>query len=198
MASIETKIYKNGKVEGDVKFGFGCMIHPYARIIAEEGSSIIFGDYNIIEEGVIIKACSKMNSKTKNKEPCAINIGNYNHFKIGSYVENTNVQNYNVIDYKAKIINGFIESKTVMTPLTELREGKILKEGAVFLPQNMVVQHYAEPPFICAFCCKSVILHQLQACQEILLSAYRRLPECFCACSRLILSAASPVQQSSY
>ena len=136
MASIETKICKNAKVEGEVKFGFGCMIHPYARIIAEEGSSIIFGDYNIIEEGVIIKACSKINSKTKNKEPCAINIGNYNHFKIGSYVENTNIQNCNVIDYKAKIINGFIESKTVMAPLTELREGKILKEGAVFLPQN--------------------------------------------------------------
>ena len=136
MASIETKICKNAKVEGDVKFGFGCMIHPYAKIIAEEGSSIIFGDYNIIEEGVIIKACSKMNSKTKNKEPCAINIGNYNHFKIGAYVENTNIQNYNIIDYKAKIVNGFIESKTVMAPLSEIKEGKKLREGAVILPQN--------------------------------------------------------------
>ena len=44
-----------------------------------------------------------------------------------------------MIDYKAKIINGFIESKTVMTPLTELREGKILKEGAVYLPQNKFI-----------------------------------------------------------
>ena len=136
MASVATKISKNAHVTGEVKFGFGCMIHPHAKIIAEEGSSIIFGDYNIIEEGVIIKACEKLNSKTKNKEPCAINIGNYNHFKIGSYVENTNVQNYNVIDYRAKIVNAFIESKTVVAPLTELLDGKILKEGAVVLPHN--------------------------------------------------------------
>ena len=136
MTSIETKICKNAEVKGDVKFGFGCMIHPYSKIIAEEGSKIVFGDYNIIEEGVIIKACKKINSKTKIEEPCEINIGNYNHFKIGAYVENTNVQNYNIIDYRAKIINGFILSKTVMAPLTELREGKILKEGAIILPQN--------------------------------------------------------------
>ena len=148
MASIKTKICRNTRVEGDVKFGFGCMIHPYAKIIAEEGSSIIFGDYNIIEEGVIIKACSKLNPKTKNHESCEINIGNYNHFKIGAYVENTNVQNYNIIDYRAKIINGFILSKTVMAPLTELREGKILKEGrvlkesAVFLPQDKLTFNY--------------------------------------------------------
>ena len=67
-------------MKGDVKFGFGCMIHPYSKIIAEEGSKIVFGDYNIIEEGVIIKACKKINSKTKIEEPCEINIGNYNHW----------------------------------------------------------------------------------------------------------------------
>ena len=136
MASIETKICRNARVEGNVKFGFGCMIHPYAKIIAEEGSSITFGDYNIIEEGVIIKACKKINSKTKIEEPCEINIGNYNHFKIGSHVENTNVQNYNIIDYRAKIVNSWIESKTIMAPLSELIDGKILKEGAIFLPQE--------------------------------------------------------------
>ena len=136
MASVATKISKNAHVTGEVKFGFGCMIHPHAKIIAEEGSSIIFGDYNIIEEGVIIKACEKLNSKTKNKEPCAINIGNYNHFKIGSHVENTNVQNYNIIDYRAKIVNSWIESKTIMAPLSELIDGKILKDNAIILPPN--------------------------------------------------------------
>ena len=136
MASIETKICRNARVEGNVKFGFGCMIHPYAKILAEEGCSITFGDYNIIEENVTIKACSKLNPKTKNIESSQINIGNYNHFKIGSHVENTNVQNYNIIDYRAKIVNSWIESKTIMAPLSELIDGKILKDNAIILPPN--------------------------------------------------------------
>lgn len=139
MASIETKISKHAQVIGEVKFGFGCMVHPYSKVIAEEGSSITFGDYNIIEEGVIIKACEKLNSKTKNMEPCAINIGNYNHFKIGAYIENTNIQNFNVIDYRTKITNAFIESKTMVAPLTELKDGSILKEGAIVLPLNKIM-----------------------------------------------------------
>ena len=142
MASIKTKICRNVRVEGDVKFGFGCMIHPYAKIIAEEGSSITFGDYNIIEEGVIIKACSKLNPKTKNHESCEINIGNYNHFKIGAYLENTNIDNCNVIDYRAKAVNSYIQSKTVMAPLTQLKEGRVLKESAVFLPQDKLTFNY--------------------------------------------------------
>ncbi len=136
MSSCETKICKKAEVKGDVTFGFGCMIHPYAKIIAEEGSKIVFGDYNIIEEGVLIKAGKKVNPKTKKEENCEINIGNYNHFKIGSHVENTNVQNYNIIDYRAKIVNSWIESKTIMAPLSELIDGKILKDNAIILPPN--------------------------------------------------------------
>ena len=136
MASIETKICKNAVTKGNVKFGFGCMIHPMATIIAEEGCSITFGDYNIIEENVIIKATPKLNPKTKKIEPSEINIGNYNHFKIGAYVENTPIQNHNILDYRSKIVNGFIESKTVMAPLSEIKEGRKLREGAVILPQN--------------------------------------------------------------
>ena len=136
MASFETKICKKAEVKGDVTFGFGCMIHPYAKIMAEEGSKIVFGDYNIIEEGVLIKAGKKLNPKTKKEEPSEINIGNYNHFKIGAHVENTNVQNYNIIDYRAKIVNSYIESKTIMAPLSELLDGKILKDRAVILPPN--------------------------------------------------------------
>ena len=104
MASPETKICKGALVkglqEGNIKFGFGCMVHPYANIITEGGSSIIFGDYNIIEEGVMIKACPKVNGKTGKEEPTQMFIGNYNHFKVGAHVENTSVQDFNVIDYK--------------------------------------------------------------------------------------------------
>lgn len=143
MASPETKICKGALVkgyqEGNIKFGYGCMIHPYSKIITEGGSSIIFGDYNIIEEDVVIKACPKLNNKTGKEEPSSIIIGNYNHFKIGSHVENTSVGDYNIIDYRAKIVNGFIESKTIMAPLAEVKEGKILRTNAVILPNNKVM-----------------------------------------------------------
>ena len=43
------------------------MIHPFSKIITEGGSSIIFGDYNIIEEGVLIKACPKKIQKQEKK-----------------------------------------------------------------------------------------------------------------------------------
>ena len=128
-----------GLQEGNVRFGYGCMIHPFANIITEGDSTIIFGDYNIIEEGVTIKACPKVNAKTGKEEPTQMFIGNYNHFKIGSHIENTSVQDFNVIEYKAKIINGYIESKTIVTPLAELREGKILRTSAVLLPKNKLM-----------------------------------------------------------
>ena len=143
MASPETKICKGsiitGLEEGNIKFGYGCMIHPYSRIITEGGSSIIFGDYNIIEEGVVIKACPKVNAKTGKEEPSSIYIGNYNHFKIGAEVINTSVQDFNIIDYRAKIVNGYIESKTIITPLSEVKEGKIIRTGAVVLPKNKLM-----------------------------------------------------------
>ena len=68
MASIKTKICRNARVEGDVKFGFGCMIHPYAKITAEEGSSITFGDYNIIEDSIknlLVDANAEVRSTTR-------------------------------------------------------------------------------------------------------------------------------------
>ena len=145
MATPETKICKGSTVigldEGNITFGYGCMVHPFSKIIAEGGSKIIFGDYNIIEEGVIIKACPKKNPKTGKEEPSTIYIGNYNHFKIGAYVENTSVQDYNIIDYKARLVNGYIESQTIITPLAE-KEGKILKKNAVLLPNNKLMFNY--------------------------------------------------------
>ena len=143
MATPETMISKgaivSGIEEGNIKFGRGCMIHPYSRIITEGGSKIMFGDYNIIEEGVLIKACPKLNSKTGKEEPTSISIGDYNHFKIGCEVVNTTVQNYNVIDYKAKITNAFIESKAIVGPCAELKEGKILRTSAIILPNNRLM-----------------------------------------------------------
>ena len=142
MASIETKISKGATIkgleEGNIKFGYGCMIHPYSKIITEGGSSIIFGDYNIIEEGVLIKACPKMNSKNR-KRITKFNIQVIIIIKVGAEIINTSVQDYNIIDYRAKVVNGFIESKTILAPLAEVKEGKILKTSAVILPNNKLM-----------------------------------------------------------
>ena len=143
MITSETKVSKgaivSGIEKGNIKFGMGCMIHPYSRIITEGGNKIIFGDYNIIEEGVLIKACPKLNIKAGKEEPTSIYIGNYNHFKIGCEVVNTSVQDYNVVDYKAKITNGYIESKTILGPCAEVKEGKILRTSAIILPNNRLM-----------------------------------------------------------
>ena len=65
-------------------------------------------------------------------------IGNYNHSKIGSYVKNTAVQNCNIIDYKAKVINCFDESNDIMAPLSEIKEDKILRNNAIILSRNKI------------------------------------------------------------
>ena len=49
------------------------------------------------------------------------------------------MQDFNIIDYKAKIVNGYIESKTIITPLSEVKEGKIIRTGAVVLPKNKLM-----------------------------------------------------------
>lgn len=44
----KTIIATMSDVQGNVKFGVGCFLHPGCSIIAE-GGDIIIGDYNIIE-----------------------------------------------------------------------------------------------------------------------------------------------------
>ena len=62
--NAEILVEKNGKVS----FGFGCVIHPKAKIIVEGDCSIIFGEYNIIEENVVIKATPRFSALLNNEE----------------------------------------------------------------------------------------------------------------------------------
>ena len=147
MTTPETKICKGalvkGMQEGNVKFGFGCMVHPYAKILTEGNCTITFGDYNIIEEDVVIKACPKLNPKTGKEEQFDMTVGDYNHFKIGSHVENTTIQDCNIFDYKSKSVNAFIESNTILAPLSRLKEGKILRANGILLPKNKIMFNQA-------------------------------------------------------
>ena len=99
------------ETKGRISFGYGCVIHPKARIIIEGDCSVIFGEYNIIEENVTIKAKPKFNSVIGADEMMEVYIGNYNHFKVGCYLENTLVNDYNIFDYNCHLEDTYVDGK---------------------------------------------------------------------------------------
>lgn len=133
--NAEILVEKNGKVS----FGFGCVIHPKAKIIVEGDCSIIFGEYNIIEENVVIKATPRFSALLNNEETITVYIGNYNHFKVGSYLENTSVENFNIFDYKCHLEDSYVESKSVITAGVTLPKRTTVKPGSIMLDHQVVV-----------------------------------------------------------
>ena len=95
------------ELQGNVKIGNGCYIHPGCSILAEGGGEIVIGDYNIIEvltpfseslkERVIIR-----NKPYKDQNGNILSqrmvIGNYNVFEVGAKLESCNVGNCNVFE----------------------------------------------------------------------------------------------------
>jgi carbonic anhydrase/acetyltransferase-like protein (isoleucine patch superfamily) len=135
--------------DGKVSFGLGCIVHPKAKIITEGDCSIIFGEYNIIEENVVIKASPKFNPLLNQNETITMYIGNYNHFKVGCFVENTSIENYNVLDYRCKMENSYIGSKNIINPAICLPKGTGVKHSIV-LDNQLVVpnNNFNENEFI--------------------------------------------------
>ena len=135
MATPKAYIHSQAKINDrlNVTFGYGCFVHPFAKITVEGGCTIHFGDYNIIEENVLIKAYPK------GKENFKMTIGNYNYFKSGCTLENTIVQNYNVFENKCKLTGSYVESGTIISPFVELKEGKTVKNNGIIFPQNKVM-----------------------------------------------------------
>lgn len=117
-----------------ISFGYGCIVHPKAKIIIESDCSLTFGEYNIIEENVTIKVARVDN------QPKQIYIGNYNYFKIGTYLENTTVENYNILDINCSAINSYIESGVVLTPLVKVKD-TLLKGKNIYLSDGNVDNH---------------------------------------------------------
>lgn len=136
--------------EGKVSFGHGCIVHPRAKIIAEGDCSIIFGEYNIIEENVIIKATPKFNSLLNNNETVTVYIGCYNHFKVGCVIENSSVENYNILDYRCKVEDAYIESKSIITPGIIIPKRTTVKSGSIVLDNQIMVTNtnFDEAEFI--------------------------------------------------
>lgn len=125
--------------EGKISFGLGCVVHPKAKIIAENSCNIVFGEFNIIEENVVIKATPRFNPLLNNNETITVYIGSFNHFKVGAYLENTSVENFNVIDFKVNAENCYIESRSIITPFVVLPEKSTVKSGSIVLNKQVSV-----------------------------------------------------------
>ncbi len=85
-------------IKGDVSFGKGCIVHPSASIIAENGP-IKIGDYNIIEERTLIQNKGERDISGQFKEAPLV-IRNYNIFEIESTIEHCKIGDYNRFEHK--------------------------------------------------------------------------------------------------
>ena len=126
---------------GKVSFGFGCVIHPRAKIIVEGDCSVIFGEYNIIEENVTIKATPRYSALLNNEETVTVYIGNYNYFKVGAYLENTTVENFNEFDYACHLQDSYVESKSIISAGVTLPKGTTVKPNSIMLDNNQIVNN---------------------------------------------------------
>ncbi|XP_052778394.1 dynactin subunit 6-like [Mya arenaria] len=111
MASQKTKssvkispgavVCDESEIIGDVTIGTRTVIHPKAKIIAEDGP-IIIGENNIIEELACI--INKAPATASPGSPQAVMIiGNNNVFEVGSYIEATKIGDHNVIEARATV-----------------------------------------------------------------------------------------------
>ncbi|XP_060070072.1 dynactin subunit 6-like [Ylistrum balloti] len=88
------------EIIGDVTIGARSVIHPKARIIADDGP-IIIGENNIIEELVTIVNRNPAGTDANTQQ--VMIIGNNNVFEVGCYVEATKIGDHNVVEAKAKV-----------------------------------------------------------------------------------------------
>ncbi|KAH3820571.1 hypothetical protein DPMN_122315 [Dreissena polymorpha] len=86
---------------GDITIGARTVIHPKARIIAEDGP-IIIGENNIIEELACIINKSPENASPGSPQAVMI-IGNNNVFEVGSHIEAVKIGDHNVVEAKATV-----------------------------------------------------------------------------------------------
>lgn len=131
--SADAQIIRQGN--GNIFIDAGCIIHPKAKIIAEGDCSILIGKYNIIEENVIIRAVPKFNPQSNLKETITVMIGNFNIFKVGCEVENTNIYHHNYFDYRCKLEEDYVESKIIITPGVKVPKRIPIKSDNIYIDE---------------------------------------------------------------
>jgi len=138
--SADAQIVRGGN--GNIFIDQGCIIHPKAKIIAEGDCSIFIGKFNIIEENVVIRAVPKFNPQSNLKETVTVMIGNFNIFKVGCEIENTNIYHHNVFDYRCKLEENYIESKIIITPGVKLPRKVPIKAGAIIIDDSTTMPNF--------------------------------------------------------
>lgn len=142
MRSSDQVIISRGiDYEGQMGFGHGTIIHPECSIRAES-ASILFGEYNIIEEKVKI-----LNRKPEeNPNPAQMVIGSYNLFEVGCFIEFCEIGSYNVFEHRAhvepncKIGNGCIVAAGVRVP-----SGTILPDYTIIYGEGRTIKNISTP-----------------------------------------------------
>ena len=125
-------------IKGNVIFGKGCIVHPGANINAEEGD-IIFGDYNIVEEYARIVNKPVEHVKGGGLVKKTMRIGNYNTFEVGSYVESSDIGDYNDFGVKSSILKGCtVQNSCQFNPLVQVPARTKVESYSVYIEAGNV------------------------------------------------------------
>merc|ERR1712032_578504 len=131
----ESAIVCTGAVlQGNVKVGPGCVIHPKASIICAttgddaNGCSIVLGANNIVEENAIISIANGMQM--------SLVVGDNNLVSVGAVVEGS-LGNCNTVQCKARVGPGMMVASNCVIGVA------CSVEGSGCMPDNTVV--YGRP-----------------------------------------------------
>ena len=130
-------VCQEAELKGEVTIAAKTVVHPKARIIAEQGP-IVIGESNLIEEQALII----------NSTPGKIMvIGNHNVFEIGSQCRSTSIGNNNVIESKSKVgSNVVLTNGCVVGTMCELDSNETLPENTIIFGKNGCRRKASEMP----------------------------------------------------
>ncbi|GAV08215.1 hypothetical protein RvY_17941 [Ramazzottius varieornatus] len=126
-------VARESELQGQITIGGGTIVHPSARILAENGP-IVIGDGNIIEERVTIRNVFPVNEDGSSR---TLYIGSKNLFETFSVTEG-NIGDLNTISCKARVGKA-----------TTLRNGCVVGvscavDSAETIPDNMFIYRNGE------------------------------------------------------
>jgi len=127
-------------IKGNVTFGKGCIIHPSASIIADNGP-IIIGDYNIIEERTLIQNKGVREVSGQFTE-ATLEIGNFNLFEIESTIEYCKIGDCNKFEHKCHVENGgVIGNGCILGALSKVSAKSHIEDQSCVYGQGKVVKN---------------------------------------------------------
>nr|CAB3236505.1 dynactin subunit 6-like [Phallusia mammillata] len=97
--ATDALVCNEATLEGSIKVGARCVIHPKATIIAKDGP-IVIGEGNLIEEQTLIINKNRPGDPAENTP---LIIGNHNVFEVGSEFQGKSIGNHNIVESKAKV-----------------------------------------------------------------------------------------------